>query len=208
MKNRIKFVFSVFRTRKDLLLIPLFGGFLCFVQAIADPNVGLDWAKDINVWINSFLTSAFIYMLLDLFLKRIKFFKKHNTLFMILSFFISTFVGQMLSYKIRDNLEPLNYLGASISLIGGIIGFFIVVSLGLLMGRDKGEQEVIKLEKNYKETIQKMSKHDRKKMRHFCEKALQLDDATFKLISLYQNKSMIQSVKHDLDEAIQKGREI
>lgn len=184
------------------MFIPLFGGFLCFVQAITNPNIGFDWAKDINVWINYFLTTVFIYVLLDLFLKKIRFFNKHSTLFMVVSFFASAFVAQMLSYKVRYNLQPINFIAAVVGFVVGIIAFLLVVSVGLLMGRDKAEVEVAKMEMDYKEKLDNMSKHDRKKMRHFCEKALQLDDVTFKLISLYQDKNMIESVKNDLDQVI------
>lgn len=111
-------------------------------------------------------------------------------------------LAQMLSYKVRDNLQPINFIAAVIGFVVDISTFLLVVSVGLLMGRDKAEVEVAKMEMDYKEKLNNMSKHDRKKMRHFCEKALQLDDATFKLISLYQDKNMIKSVKNDLDQVI------
>lgn len=204
MKKSIEFIKDIIKVKKDILFIPLFGGFLCFVQAISIPELGFSWAKDINIWINSFLSNVVCYMIFDLILKRFSFFRKHSTFVVLLSFLVSTLFSQSIVYKIQDNLKPINFLGASLSLVAGFIGFFIIVCVGLLTGKDKAEIELEKLENDYKDKLDKLSKHDRKKIRHYCEKALQLDDATFELISIYKDKNLIKSVKKDLDDVIQK----
>lgn len=198
----MKWMFNLYRIalsrNKDLLVFPIVGAAMWFIQTIASPSFDFGWLGNINAWVSSFIITFLTYMLFDMLLNRISFFVEHKYLLAAISFVVSTFIGETLSYQLKENITWQIWLWAGVEYIFGFAILLISATLGLSIGVSKAEKNAIAADNHYKETISKMSKADKRKVLSFCNKALSINDETFELIVHMKSKEAIAIIKQDL----------
>lgn len=101
----MKWMFNLYRIalsrNKDLLVFPIVGAAMWFIQTIASPSFDFGWLGNINAWVSSFIITFLTYMLFDMLLNRISFFVEHKYLLAAISFVVSTFIGETLSAIVK-----------------------------------------------------------------------------------------------------------
>lgn len=198
----MKWMFNLYqialKKNKDLLVFPIVGAAMLFIQTIAFPSFDFGWLGNINAWVSSFIITFLTYMLFDMFLNRVPFFTEHKYLLAAISFVTSTFIGETLSYQLKENITWQLWLWAGAEYIFGFIILLISTTLGLSIGVSKAEKKAIAADNYYKETISKMSKADKRRILSFCNKAISINDETFELIVRMKSKEAIAIIKQDL----------
>ena len=122
-------------SKKDILLFPLLGAVVYFLQSIMNTNFNITWVGDFNVWGTSFLVSAFLFMLFDLTLNKISFFNKYNKLTFAISFFVSTFVGESISYTLKNNIQWWHWIVYTLMSIVCFDTLLVFMGIGVSLGK-------------------------------------------------------------------------
>lgn len=182
---------------KDLIVFPIVGAVMWFIQTIAIPNFDIRCLASVDAWISSFIITFLTYMIFDMLFSRISFFEKHKYLLSALSFVVSTFIGGSLSYQVKENITWQLWVTAGVEYIAGFIILFIASAVGFSFGTNKEEKKVRDMESRFKEDMAKMSNAQKRKLRSSCDKALKLDDDVFSLIIMMQSKEAIACMKKE-----------
>ena len=129
LKNIFLNAIFIIKRKKDLIFFPLLASVVAFLQHITDTQFNIKWIGDFNVWATSFIVSLFLFMLFDLVLDHVKVFKKYAKTKVIISFVVSTFIGETVSYTLHDDLKWWHYIVYAILAI--LFGLTIFICLGI-----------------------------------------------------------------------------
>lgn len=192
-------------SKKDILLVPLLGAVVYFLQSIMNTNFNITWVGDFNVWVTSFLVSAFLFMLFDLTLNKISFFNKYNKLTLAISFFVSTFVGESISYTFKNNIQWWHwiiYVLMSIIFFGALLA---CMGIGASFGKEKANEKIKKVTGEYVQSLKEMPKGNRDLFIQMSNKALSIDDALLSFIMMFDSKEQIKEMRDDLESISKNG---
>ena len=184
----------------DLIVFPIVAAFLIFIVNATDKVFDINGILDINVWIGSFATSFFVYMVFDLILSKASFLKHHKYLFIGLSFVISTFLGSCIQYSLKNDLN-VEYIKRLV-LVGFIDAVFLIamVIYGLKSGIEKTRIKSLEEKAEYDAFIKSISKKDKASILKICKKAMKIDEETFMLITFMKSKENIKIIMGDLEQ--------
>jgi len=192
-------------SKKDILLVPLLGAVVHFLQSIMNTNFNITWVGDFNVWGTSFLVSAFLFMIFDLTLNKIPFFNKYNKLTLAISFFVSTFVGESISYTFKDNIQWWHWIVYVLMSIIFFSGLLVCMGIGASFGKEKANEKMKKAAREYVQSLKEMPKENRDLFIQMSNKALSLDDALLSFITMFDSKEQIKEMRDDLKTISKNG---
>ena len=201
MKNLIKSVFinikNLFLIDKSLILFPILCAAVAYLEYITNVEWNINWIGDFNVWATSFIVSLFLYMLCDVILEKMKIFQKYKKIKIALSFVISTFIGETITYTLNDNVLWWHYIVYAIIALtfGGLL--VILLGVGTEFGKDKAKERVQKELEEYKDDIRNMPKEYKGALMRYGKRALKLDDGLFAFIANFQDKETIKQIMED-----------
>ena len=173
------------------------GASIWFFQTIATPQWSFSWFLTINPWISSFIITYTTFALLDACLGKLAFFKKHKYLFLAISFFVSTFLGESLTYELLESIPWHTWLFASLEYLAGFAVLLIATLEGIWLGVQKGNKELEESIKQYNNQLKEMPKEHKKALIKSCKKALRLDDGTFFIISHCKTREDVEEILND-----------
>ncbi len=194
IKQNLYFILS---QKRDLLLLPLLGGATFFLQEIMNVSFYIDWASSFNVWGTAFITSMFLFMLFDLTLDNLKFFKKYNKVKISISFFVSTFVGETISYSLKDSFVWWHWIVYAVSATIFTIALLFFITIGISFGKEKAKKHYEEETASYFSKIESMSKQERSVFIKMCNKALELDDSLLSFIMMFHSKDEMLTILDD-----------
>lgn len=192
-------------SKKDILLVPLLGAVVYFLQSIMNTNFNITWVGDFNVWGTSFLVSAFLFMIFDLTLNKIPFFNKYNKLTLAISFFVSTFVGESISYTFKDNIQWWHWIVYALMSIIFFGALLVCMGIGASLGKEKANEKMKKATREYVQSLKEMPKENRDLFIQMSNKALSLDDALLSFIMMFDSKEQIKEMRDDLKTISKNG---
>ena len=201
MKNLIKSVFinikNLFLIDKSLILFPILCVAVAYLEYITNVEWNINWIGDFNVWATSFIVSLFLYMLCDVILEKMKIFQKYKKIKIALSFVISTFIGETITYTLSDNVLWWHYIVYAIIALtfGGLL--VILLGVGAEFGKDKAKERIQKELEEYKDDIRNMPKEYKDALMRYGKRALKLDDGLFAFIANFQDKETIKQIMED-----------
>ena len=195
MKRLIRLYKEAVKRNKDLILIPIAGAILWFIQRISSVAFDISWIATFDSWITSYMITLLTYMILDATLGNLKFFKNHKYIFVLISFFVSTFLSESLSFHMREDICWRLWVLASVEFIIGFVVLFISTVCGLSIGANKEISKALKVEAEFSAEVAKMSEKERKDIIKLCSKALNVKNETFEFIASMKTKDAILVIK-------------
>ena len=155
--NNIKVLIKI---KKDILFVPVLGAVVYFLQEIMNASFNVEWVSDFNVWSTAFLTSVFLFMLFDLTLNKIPFFSKYNKLTLIISFFVSTFIGESISYSFKNTIQWWQWILIVLFTVAFFFALLFCIGIGASFGKEKAEITFEKVKQEYIDNLKNMSEDD------------------------------------------------
>ena len=196
--NQINLYKAASRVNTDLIVFPILGALLIFINNITIKSFDYHPLLDVNTWFGSFATTYFVYMLFDIIISRVSFMKRHKYIFIGLSFITSTILSGCINYKIDTNFDRIrSYIPI---MIVDVILLVVCIIIGLKLGISKEKNKISKEIENYKKSIKSMSYNERQRFINACNKALAVDELTFMIINSSDDKAAIIGLLDDLKE--------
>lgn len=184
----------------DLIVFPLVAAFLLFVNNITTKTFDINGITNINAWAGSFATSFLAYMLFDILLSKVVFFKKHRYIFIGVSFIVSTFLSNCIQYDLISNFDE-DAIRKSIPIFVVDFCFLVFMVLyGLKIGISKTIEKKKKAEEQYTSLITKMNEEERNELVNICKSAIEIDDDVFEFIVCSRNKESVKQILEDLNK--------